>query len=251
MADDAFMTKNWENNVYPQFILVRPQMGENIGHAARAMANFGWEHMRLISPRDGWPNPKAESTASKAKPLFEKANLHDTTADAVADLQFVLATTARDRTQNLPVMDARAAGREIMARQAKGQQCGVLFGPERTGLENDDIALADAVVSIPLSDLYPSLNLGQAVGILAYELAMAKSETLGEITLPDAPATKETLEGFLQQLEEALDEAEFWRVAEKKPNMWRNIRTSIQRAGWSGQEVATWRGIVRELLNSK
>ena len=231
----------------PQFILVRPQMGENIGHAARAMANFGWQHMRLIAPRDGWPNPKAESTASKAKPIFDHASLHETTADATKDVHYVLATTARDRTQNLPVMDARAAGREMMARQAKGQQCGILFGPERTGLENDDIALADAVVSIPLHDMYPSLNLGQAVGILAYELAMAQNDALGDITVPDDPANKEALEGFLTQLESALDDAEFWRVAEKKPNMWRNIRSSIQRAGWSNQEVATWRGIIRSL----
>lgn len=235
----------------PQMILVRPQMGENIGHAARAMANFGWQQMRLVSPRDGWPNPKAADTASKAIPLLDDATLHATTADAVHDLHYVLATTARDRTQNLPVMDARAAGREIAARQAKGQKCGILFGPERTGLENDDIALADAVVNIPLSDLYPSLNLGQAVGILSYELAMAQHDDIGGIYTPDDQADKAELQGFFEQLESALDESGFWRVAEKKPNMWRNIRTSIQRAGWSSQEVATWRGMVRELLNSK
>jgi tRNA/rRNA methyltransferase len=231
----------------PQMILVRPQMGENIGHAARAMANFGWHGMRLVAPRDGWPNEKAQSTASKAGPVLDAARLHETTADATSDLHFVLATTARDRTQNLPIMDARAAGIEIAKRQRAGQKCGVLFGPERTGLENDDLAHANAIVTIPLDSAYPSLNLGAAVGIVAYELAMAQNDALGQVELPDSPAEKQVLDGFLSQLEAALDAINFWRVAEKKPTMWRNIRTSIARGHWSAQEVATWRGMIRAL----
>lgn len=228
-------------------------MGENIGHAARAMANFGLREMRLVAPRDGWPNPKASDTAGKALDILDDAALFATGADAVADCQYVLATTSRARAVNMPVLEARAAMLEVRARIARGEKCAVLFGAERTGLENEEVALADAVVTIPVSAEYPSLNLGQAVVVLAYEWLCAGGETApfvrndGHTIARSEIATKEELNGLFGQLEAALDETDFWRVPEKKDGMWRNIRAVLVRAGMSRHEVATWRGIVRAL----
>lgn len=229
-----------------KIILVRPQMGENIGAAARAMANFGVRDLCLVAPRDGWPNPKASDMAGRALNIIDDAQLYETTADAVSGASYVLATTARDRTLNLPVLDMRAAMGELAARQARGEQCVVMFGPERTGLENDDLIHADAVVSIPVSTDYPSLNLGQAVVIACYEWMMASGAAL-PADGRDAAAPREVLGGLFGQLETALDQVNFWRVPEKKEVMWRNIRAALTRAGLSAQEVATWRGIVKSL----
>lgn len=277
---------------FPSIILVRPQMGENIGAAARAMANFGLREMRLVAPRDGWPNPKASDTAGKAIDIIDDAAVFETPAEAVADCQFVLATTSRARAVNMPVMEARAAMLELRERIARGEKCAVLFGAERTGLENEEVAMADAVVTIPVSGEYPSLNLGQAVVVLAYEWLMAHTSPLGEVEnllgfsgechgagepSPEMakghfdlsqgrgkfvrnaamqppviiPATREQLHGLFGQLEAALDETDFWRVPEKKDGMWRNIRAVLMRAGMSGHEVATWRGIVRALREGR
>ncbi|MFM9890869.1 MAG: RNA methyltransferase [Rickettsiales bacterium] len=161
----------------PTFVLVRPQMGENIGAAARGMANFGLSHMRLVAPRDGWPNVRAADMAGKALPILDDAQVFATTREAVADCQFVLATTSRERAMNLPVLDARAAMAEMHTRIARGEKVAVLFGPERTGLENEEIAVADAVVTVPVSPTYPSLNLGQAAVILGYEWFVQGSAT--------------------------------------------------------------------------
>ena len=157
----------------PSILLIRPQMGENIGAAARAMANFGLGDLRLVAPRDGWPNPKASDTAGKALNIIDDATVHESVGDALADCQFVLATTARARAMNLPVMDVREAMQELRTRAARGEKCAVMFGPERTGLENEDMALADAVVTIPVAPEYASLNVGQAVVVVAYEWFMA------------------------------------------------------------------------------
>lgn len=235
----------------PSIILMRPQMGENIGAAARAMANFGLSAMRLVAPRDGWPNPKASDTAGKALDILDDAQLFAEGADAVADCQYVLATTSRARAVNMPVLEAREAMREVRARIARGEKCAILFGAERTGLENEEVALADAVVTIPVSATYPSLNLGQAVVVLAYEWLCAGGEAEAFVrnnaqpTQPATPATRDELQGFFGQLEQALDDVNFWRVPAKKEGMWRNIRAVFTRAGMSAQEVATWRGIVR------
>ena len=227
-------------------VLVRPQMGENIGAAARAMANFGVRDLRLVAPRDGWPNPKASDMAGRALNIIDDATVHESTAASLADCQFVLATTARDRVMNLPVMDMREAMAELFARAGRGERCAVMFGPERTGLENEDIIHANAVVSIPVSAEYASLNLGQAVVVACYEWMMASGGKLpqgeGE---PAAP--REVLEGLFGQLEGALDHVNFWRVAEKKEVMWRNIRAGLTRAALTAQEVATWRGIIKAL----
>ena len=282
----------------PSILLIRPQMGENIGAAARAMANFGLGDLRLVAPRDGWPNPKASDTAGKALNIIDDAVVHETVEAALADCQFVLATTARERAISLPVMEVRAAMQELHKRTARGEKCAIMFGPERTGLENEDMALADAVVTIPVAPEYPSLNIGQAVVVCVYEwfqavvsreslvvsggIAHSASPLAGEATrlseqrelsrsgegamtvdspcltapspnpLPQgerAPvvAPRAQLLGLLGQLEAGLDAVNFWRVPEKKDVMWRNIRTTLVRAGLSEQEIATWRGVVKGL----
>ncbi len=270
-------------------ILVRPQMGENIGAAARAMANFGLSQMGIVAPRDGWPNPRAADMAGKALPILDDATIHEATRDAVADCQFVLATTSRERAMNLPVLDPRAAMAEAHARIARGEKVGILFGPERTGLENEDVTLADAVVTVPVSPVHPSLNLGQAVVILGYEwfvqggatgeplprvwsefsLGKIQGEGVRHLTTPspqksegvfstspkgelkDATATREQLNGLFDHLETELDAVNFWRIPAKKEIMWRNIRAGLMRAQLTSQEVATWRGIVKALVEGK
>jgi len=233
----------------PSILLVRPQMGENIGAAARAMANFGLGELRLVAPRDGWPNPKASDTAGKALNIIDDARVHETVREALADCQFVLATTARERAMNLPVLDVRAAMAELHARAARGEKCAVMFGPERTGLENEDMALADAVVTIPVAPEYTSLNIGQAVVVCAYEwwMGVARVQSPESSEAMIQVATRAQLEGLLGQLEVALDDVNFWRVPEKKDVMWRNIRAGLVRAGLTEQEIATWRGMVKAL----
>ena len=230
----------------PAIILVRPQMGENIGAAARAMANFGLADLRLVAPRDGWPNPKASDTAGKALDLIDNATTHDSVTDAFRDCQFVLATTARARAMNLPVMEVREAMAQLRTRQQRGEKCAVLFGPERTGLENEDMALVDAVVTIPVAPEYTSLNIGQAVVVTAYEWFMSAPSEGGQ---GEPAAPRGELSGVLGQLEAALDDRNFWRVPEKKDVMWRNIRATLVRAGMTEQEIATWRGMVKALVD--
>ena len=233
----------------PAIILVRPQMGENIGAAARAMANFGLGDLRLVAPRDGWPNPKASDTAGKALNIIDDASVHGDVPAALADCSFVLATTARERAMSLPVMEVRAAMAELHMRAARGEKCAVMFGPERTGLENEDMALADAVVTIPVAPEFASLNVGQAVVVCAYEWFQAVASQQVPVISEDVMevASREHLAGLLGQLEAALDAVNFWRVPEKKDIMWRNIRTTLVRAGMSEQEIATWRGVVKAL----
>lgn len=245
----------------PTIILVRPQMGENIGAVARAMANFALSELRLVAPRDGWPNPRAADTAGKALPLLDDATTHETTRAAVAGCQFVLATTSRDRAVHLPVLEARAAMAQAKERIGRGEKVGILFGPERTGLENEDIALADAVVMIPVSEDYPSLNLGQAAVILGYEWftqisswASQAARASGQKRVGDEafpPASRDHLGGLLDQLEAELDAVNFWRVPGKKEIMWRNLRATLVRAGLTAQEVATWRGLIKALRGTK
>ena len=232
-------------------ILVRPQMGENIGAAARAMANFGLADLRLVAPRDGWPNPKASDMAGRALNIIDDAKLFATAAEAVADCQYVLAATARGRAANLPGFTTREAVGALRARSAAGQKVAVMFGPERTGLENEEVALADGILSIPVAGEYPSLNLGQAVVVVASEWFAVSGEPK-EIPPPSrgeeySAAPRGELLGLFGQLEAALDAVNFWRVPEKKELMWRNVRTGLTRAQLTSQEIATWRGIIRAL----
>lgn len=233
----------------PAIILVRPQMGENIGAAARAMANFDLSDLRLVAPRDGWPNPKASDMAGRALNLIDDATVHETTAAAVADCTYILATTARSRAMNLPVLEPREAMAELARRTASGETCAILFGPERTGLENEEVIMANAVVTVPVSETYASLNLAQAVVIMGYEWKMSGQRPAKPVSEEELPAEHSVLEGLFGQLEAALDAVNFWRIPAKKEIMWRNIRAGLTRAGLTRQEIATWRGLIKSLTN--
>jgi tRNA/rRNA methyltransferase len=230
----------------PAIILADPQLGENIGMAARAMLNSALGDLRLVRPRDGWPNPKANAAASGADIVIQSARVFDKTVDAIAGLTRVYAATARPRDMIKPVLTPRRAAEELHRAIGEGERVGILFGSERAGLENDDIALADAVIQIPLNPGFRSLNLSHAVAIIAYEWYQTGNDTAAEY-LPEGrtqAATKGELVNFFERLEGALDECGFFHVAEKRPIMARNIRNIFQRAGLMEQEVKTLHGIV-------
>ena len=241
-------------------ILLRSQLGQNIGTAARAMANFGLDEMRLVAPRDGWPSEYAKKAASGADHVIDNALLFERAEDAVADLNFVMATTARPRDMAIEIFTPEDAAREMHRRIAGGERVGVLFGPERSGMENDEIVLADAIIMAPVNPAFASLNLAQAVLMVAYEWYKPLASSLGDgrrIGKPGAaglnmrksrPASKQELIGFFEHLERELDDAGFLRPVEKRPTMVRNIRTLFQRASLTEQEVRTLRGIVASLV---
>ena len=237
----------------PVVVLVRPQLGENIGTAARAMANGGLFHLRLVAPRDGWPSEKAYRASSGADAILDAATVHPTVADAVADLQRVFATCPRPRHIVKPVLTARGAAAELRAIGARGLSAGVLFGPERAGLDNDDMACADALVRYPLNPAFMSLNLAQAVLVVAYEWWLAEDETPPArlMTNETHVATKAELENFLTHLVDELDACGFLRNAPKRPGMVRNIRHLFQRGEVTEQELRTLHGIVTELSRGR
>lgn len=248
----------------PAVILVAPQLGENIGAAARAMANFGLSDLRIVNPRDGWPNEAAAANAATGVHVIEQARLFATTAEAVADLNFVCATTARRRDMIKPVLAPRSAASQMSTRIAAGQGCGILFGHEKSGLSNDDIALADAIVTAPVDPAFASLNLAQAVLLFGYEWIMQRDDhSLGRKTafdgpaveglqMPDTrPATREELMGFFEHLETELDACGFLWPPEKRPAMVRNLRNMFNRMSASEQEVRTLRGVVGSLVRGR
>ncbi|MGE0233296.1 MAG: RNA methyltransferase [Flavobacteriaceae bacterium] len=232
----------------PAIILVRPQLGENIGAAARAMANFGLDELRIVAPRDGWPNPFAVRAASGADWVIEKARIFDTTEDAIADLTFTLATTARPRGMTKHVLGPQAACEALHERIGAGAPAGLLFGAERTGLDNDDVALADAIVTFPVNPAFASLNLGQAVLLIAYEYARhADPQAAARRELAtggSAPASRTELMGFFEHLETELDRGGFLKPADKKPSMIRNLRNLFHRTELTAQDVRTLRGVI-------
>jgi tRNA/rRNA methyltransferase len=234
----------------PAIILVRPQLGENIGTAARAMFNCGLTDLRLVAPRDGWPNARAVAAASGADLVLDRARLYATAQEAVADLRHVYASTARDRYMLKPAATPRGAAAAMRERIAAGEPCGVLFGPERAGLENDEVVLADTLLTVPLNPAHASLNLAQAVLLVGYEWFQASDATpaLALNTRRTRPATKDELEGFLLQLVDALERANYFRPPEKKPSMVRSIRNIFQRQELMEQDIRTLRGIVKELV---
>lgn len=233
----------------PAVILVAPQLGENIGTAARAMLNFGLSDLRLVRPRDGWPNERARAAASGADLVIDRVRLFDTTAEAVADLDYVVATTARSRDMVKPILTPETAAQQMRRAFADGGQAGLLFGPERTGLENDDVALADAIMMVPVNPAFASLNLAQCVLLMSYEWFKSGDATEGERIeyLQTRPAKKEELVGFFEHLEGELDRFGFLKPPEKRPSMVRNLRNMFQRAGLTEQEVRTLRGVVASL----
>jgi tRNA/rRNA methyltransferase len=234
-------------------ILVEPQLGENIGTAARAMMNCGLGELRLVRPRDGWPNPKAVAAASGADEVIQGARLFDTTATAIAGLHRVYGTTARHRGMIKPVVTPRQAALEMHTAAARGERIGVLFGPERTGLVNDDIPLADTILQVPLNPTYSSLNLAQAVLIIGYEWFQAAVDVPARelVTNETRPATKAELLNFFTHLEKELDDCGFLRHADKRPTMVRNIRNIFQRAELTEQEIRTLHGIIKELAHER
>jgi tRNA/rRNA methyltransferase len=237
----------------PAVILVEPQLGENIGTAARAMLNCGLTDLRLVRPRDGWPSEKARSAASGADVVIDGARLFDSVEAAIADLRHLFATTARERHMMKRVVTPRAAAVEMRRHVAAGEPCGLLFGPERAGLVNDHVALADAVLAVPLNPAYSSLNLAQAVLVIGYEWYTAGDATPPE-QVPDdisPPATKQELVEFFRHLEEELDRTGFLNGAEKRPSTVRNLRNVFQRAGLTEQEVRTLHGVVSSLAGPR
>lgn len=237
----------------PVVVLVRPQLGENIGMCARAMLNCGVTELRLVAPRDGWPNPDAVSAASGAIAVLEGARVFATTAEAVADLDFVLATTARGRGLVKTILTADAAAREIRAKD--GRKTGILFGPERTGLENDDAALADVLLTIPLNPGFSSLNLAQAVLLVCHAWLSAENPfSRGEIVheMGDtAPASKGEIENLMAHLEDELAKAGFFRSPDQRPTLMRNIRNFFFRSAPTEQDVRTLHGVVSALTGKR
>jgi tRNA/rRNA methyltransferase len=229
--------------------MVRPQLGENIGMAARAMLNCGLSTLRLVAPRDGWPNERAQRAASGADIVLERARVFDTVGEAVADLQHVVATTARNRELTQRIVTARRAASEMRGWIGQGDAVGILFGPERTGLENDDMVHADTALSIPLNPQFSSLNVAQAVLLVSYEWMAAGDETPPERMADHAtrPATKEELQNLFDHLERALDQSGFLRNREMRPSMVLNLRALLQRAAMTEQEARTFHGVIKFL----
>jgi tRNA/rRNA methyltransferase len=230
----------------PAIILVEPQLGENIGTAARAMMNCALDDLRLVRPRDGWPSDKAVAAASGSDIVLNKARLYPTIAAATADLVHVYASTARNRGIVRREVTPRQAAAEMRVHIAADEPCGVLFGPERTGLLNDDITLADTLLTVPLNPGFSSLNLAQAVLIVGYEWYTAGSEAPPETlhTGLSRPATKVELLNFFEHLEEELVKNGFLRNPESRPSMVRNLRSLFQRAHCTEQELRTLHGVV-------
>ena len=233
----------------PVVVLVRPQLADNIGSVARAMGNGGLFHLRLVAPRDGWPQERAWRMASGADRILDALSVHDTVADAVADLHRVFATCPRPRHITKPVMTARAAAEAVHEATGRGLRCGILFGPERAGLDNDDMAEADTLVRFALNPAFMSLNLAQAVMVMAYEWWTAADATPGRVlvTHETAVAKKGAVDGLMEHLVAELDACGFLRNQPKRAGMVRNIRHLFQRGEVTAQEIRTLHGIVAEL----
>ena len=228
----------------PAIILVRPQLAENIGKAARAMLNFGLTDLRLVNPRDGWPNPDAGPAASGADGVLEGARLFDDLASANAACRHVYAATVRKRGVTKPVVAPEQAAAQIRA--APGRSA-ILFGPERSGLETDDVAVARTILTVPINPKFGSLNLAQAVILVAYE--WSKAEGLASPPRVDLapPAPQAELDGLIGQLEALLDEAGYFYPPERVATVRRMLRTLLTKPGWDAQEVRTLRGVLSQI----
>jgi tRNA/rRNA methyltransferase len=249
----------------PAIILVGPQLPENIGFAARAMANFGLSELRLVRPREAWPNEKARAAAAGADQVIDAAAVYDELKGAVADLNYVIATTARPRGMTKPVFAPDSAAQELARRIASAERTGILFGPERSGLDNEPISLADAILTAPVDPAFASLSLPQAVLLVSYEWLKAKQAipTLGRATTFDGPALegldqsgdppagRGELFALFDHIESELDHAGFLRPPEKRPTMVRAIRNMFHRMSMTEQDVRTWRGIVAALAGTR
>jgi len=238
-------TKTWAETNGPVIILVEPQLGENIGMAARAMGNFGLRELRLIKPRDGWPSPEAHAAAAGADRILEQARLYDNVEAAIADCTLVFATTARAHDQAKPVIGADEAVRLMIPHIAAGEHVGVLFGRERYGLESKEVALADRTITLPVNPAFASLNLAQAVLVIAYEWFKLASGGKLPFSMPQKSqaAPKQQLNAFVASIERELDKSEFFRPAQKRATMLVNLRNIFHRMQPTQQDIQTLHGI--------
>lgn len=246
------------NNIAkPVVILVRTQLGENIGGSVRAMLNFGLSELRLVAPRDGWPNPAAAAMAAGALPVLEQAKVYATTEEAVADLQYVAAATARRRDLEIPVVGTNTIGAKMRGHIVGGLKCGIMFGPEKAGLTNDDVVLADEILTYPINPAFQSLNLAQAVGVFSYMWASSAKTEEGEdippvFNEPDTqPASKEDLVRMFEHFENELARSGYFYPEAKAALMKRNIRAPFVRAKMTEQEVRTMRGMIKSLAKGR
>jgi tRNA/rRNA methyltransferase len=248
----------------PAIVLIRPQLADNIGMVARAMANFGLEELRIVDPRDGWPNEKARIAASGANFIIDAAEHYESFEEGVSGLNWICATSARQRDLAKPVLTPEQAVAEVRRRMGEGQRCGIIFGPERNGLETMEIANADALVMAPVNPNFASLNLAQAVLLISYEwMKQAGGGTLGRVTTYETPvepglrlrgsqpAGKEALLSLFAHLEAELEAASFFTAPEKRPSTVQNIRSMFTRMGATEQEIRTLRGIVKALAHGR
>ncbi|WP_317054687.1 RNA methyltransferase [Roseovarius rhodophyticola] len=237
----------------PSFVLVRPQMGENIGAAARAMWNFGLDRMVVVAPRDGWPNPAADAMASGAGRLLDEARLVDELPQAVAEDHFVMATTARVRDLTKPVLSPEEAMRQTAERIARGERVSVLFGPERAGLENDDIARANALINVPVNPEFPSLNLAQCVLLCGYEWRRATQEIMSQRVdmAGTVPASQEEVDALSAHYEDRLGQAGFFFPDEKAQSMKTNLRNMWSRMPLTRADVQMLHGVLRQMVRWK
>jgi tRNA/rRNA methyltransferase len=237
----------------PAIILIDPQLGENIGAAARAMLNCGLTDLRLVRPRDGWPNERAVAASSGATMVLDGVRLFDTTEQAIADLHHVYATTSRHRGMIKRILTPREVAGEMRAQWAGGHRTGVLFGPERAGLVNEDVALAEATLSVPLNPAFCSLNLAQAVLLIGYEWFQTGDVPPGRYlqTGPTRPATAAELHNLFEHLEAELDDCRFFSTPDKRPHMVRTIRNLFLRMDMTEQEIRTFHGIIAGLTGRR
>jgi tRNA/rRNA methyltransferase len=234
----------------PAFILVRPQLGMNIGMAARAMGNFALDQLRLVEPRDGWPNPEAGPPAAGADHVLEAVTVHDSVAAALADCHLTFATTVRPRDMPKPVVTPREAAAMMREAAAKGLKSGILFGPERSGLTADDLAPVATIVTCPVNPGHGSLNLAQAVLLLGYEWFQAAAPD--PAPAPEfAPAPHGEVAGLIAHLDQALDAAGYYHVPDRTPATRRTLAQLLTRPNFTQEEVRTLRGIIRALAEAR
>ena len=246
-------TMAWVEVPGPIIVLVEPQIGENIGAAARAMANFSLSQLRLVNPRERWPSRKAQVVASGADRILDDARLFDTVEAAIADCTLVLATTARAHDQAKPVIGPEEAARVMAPRIAANEPVAVMFGRERNGLENDEVAFADRIVTLPVNPAFASLNLAQAVVVIAYEWFKLASSGVLPFAMPQKsrPAAKEQLLAFFDGLERELEKVEFFRPPEKRETMTVNLRNIIARMQPTQQDIQTLHGVIMAIAEGR
>lgn len=237
----------------PAFVLVRPQMGRNIGSAARAMLNFGLERMRVVEPRDGWPNPDAVAMASGAGRVLDQATVHGSVAEAVGDCDYVFATTARSRELSKPIFSPEAAMEYTRQMQLEGRRVAVLFGPERTGLENDDVAVANGIITVPVNPQFASLNLAQCVLLTAYEFRRQSVEVQHEVLSMPTTETASVIEvdKLAEHYEARLEDSGFFFPETKAEGMKIHLRNMWSRMPLTRQDVQMLHGVLRQLLRKK